>query len=66
MKGGDLMSENRDQKRIEPEQGEKRGLVTDVVVPIAQSGVSGAVGAAVANKLGGRKQPPATPPKKDD
>jgi hypothetical protein len=53
-------------KMVRPEAGEKRGLVTDVVVPIAQSGLGGAVGgavsAAVGGKLGGEKPPP---PKKD-
>jgi hypothetical protein len=64
MKGGDLMSDSMDHKRVEPDQAEQRGLVTDVVVPIAQSVVSGAAGAVVGNKLGGKKQPP--PPTKDD
>lgn len=50
-----------------PGRVEQRGVVSDVVVPIAQNVVGGAVGGAtaawVANKLGGANQPP---PKKDD
>jgi hypothetical protein len=55
------MSEHRDQKRIEPDQGEKRGLVIDVVVPIAQT----AAGVWVGNKLGGQKPPPPQPKKEE-
>jgi hypothetical protein len=40
--------------------GEQKGLVTDVVVPIAQAAVAGGVGAAVANQLG---KPKGEPPK---
>jgi hypothetical protein len=56
-----LVSDNQD-KHPTLTQVEKRGLVTDVVVPIAQT----AVGVAVGNKLGGRKPPPSPPPQKDD
>ena len=59
------MSEQKKHKRITPDRVEQRGVVSEVVVPIAQSVVSGAAGAAVANKLGGQKQPP-PPPKNDD
>jgi hypothetical protein len=34
-----------------PEKIEKHGVVTEVVVPIVQSGVAGATGAAVANAI---------------
>jgi hypothetical protein len=47
-----------------PDQAEKRGLVTDVAVPIAQGVAGGLAGAWAAQKLGGQQQQP--PPKKDD
>lgn len=39
-----------------PAPPEQRGVVTDVVVPLAQSVVSGAVGAYVGSKVGKGKQ----------
>lgn len=45
------------------ERIEERGsLLTDVVVPLAQSGVGGAVGALVGNHLSKPKEPPPPPP----
>jgi hypothetical protein len=32
--------------------GEQKGLVTDVLLPIAQAALAGGVGVAVANQLG--------------
>jgi hypothetical protein len=53
---------------IKPGRVEERGVVSDVVMPIAQNVVGGAVGGAtgawVANKLGGSSQLPQ--PKTDD
>jgi hypothetical protein len=43
-------------------QIEERGVVTDVIVPLAQAGVAGAVGAAVNNHLSKPKDPPPPPP----
>jgi hypothetical protein len=40
---------------------EEHGAVTDVIVPLAQAGVAGAVGAAVSNHLGKSDQPPPRP-----
>jgi hypothetical protein len=42
---------------------EERGsVVSDVIVPLAQAGVGGAVGALVSNHLSKPKGPPAPPP----
>jgi hypothetical protein len=60
-----ISTSEQEDKRVPPEHVEKRGLMTDVVVPIAQSAVGGAVGAVVGSKLSGQKPPP-PPPKKDD
>ena len=44
-------------------QIEERGsIVNDVIVPLAQSGVGGAVGALVGNHLSKPKDPPPPPP----
>jgi hypothetical protein len=43
---------------------EQKGLVQDVVVPVVQAGVSGAVGGYVGSKFGQGKNPP--PEKTDD
>lgn len=55
------MSERKD-KQIKPDQGERHGLVSEVVVPIAQAGVAGlGIGAAnawVTDKVGGGEKPP--------
>jgi hypothetical protein len=37
---------------------EEKGLITDVVVPLAQAAVGGAVGAAVAGHVARPKDPP--------
>lgn len=37
---------------------EQRGLVTDVIVPIAQGAAGGATGAWVTGKIGEGKKPP--------
>lgn len=37
---------------------EQRGLIIDVVVPVAQSAISGGVGAVVGSKLGNKPTPP--------
>ena len=41
-----------------PEPQEQRGLVTEVVVPVVQSAISGGVGAVVANQISRPKEPP--------
>jgi|GEM_PF-6755710 len=46
-----MPKEPSQETRHSPGPPEKRGLVTDVVVPVIASGVGGAVSAAVANKL---------------
>jgi hypothetical protein len=53
------MIEPNEQARIlRPHRNsETRGLVTDVIVPIAQSPVGGAVGAAAAPKIAGASKP---------
>lgn len=43
-------------------QIEERGVVTDVIVPLAQAGVGGAVSAAIGNHLSKPKDPPPPPP----
>lgn len=49
-------------------QIEERGVVTDVIVPLAQAGVAGAVGAVVNNHLNKPNDPPPppAPPPADD
>ena len=43
---------------LRPPAEEQKGLVTDVVVPLAQSGVGGAVGAWVGHQVAKPKNPP--------
>ncbi len=47
-------------------QIEEHGVVTDVIVPLAQSAIGGAVGAVVAGKLGEKPPDPPPPPPADD
>lgn len=55
------MKDNHKQDRvIERPQAEQKGLVTDVMVPIAQT----AAGVWLGHRLSGQKPPP--PPPKDD
>jgi hypothetical protein len=57
----DKQENPRRDKRVPMEQIEQRGVVQDVVVPIVQAGVSGAVGGYVAGKVGqGKNSPPET------
>jgi hypothetical protein len=46
------------------DRAEKRGAVSEVVVPLVQSGVGGAVAGYVGAKVTGGQKPP-DPPKKD-
>jgi len=47
----------QDTTRIDTRQTEQKSLVTDVVVPIAQSGVTAGVGAWVGGKVSQGKNP---------
>jgi hypothetical protein len=53
-----------DDKMIRPGQGgaEQRGLVTDVVVPVASNIVAGGVGGYVSGRVSRPKPPPPPPP----
>jgi hypothetical protein len=56
------MSEHQD-KQVKPEQTEQKGVMSDVVLPVGQSLLTGgAAGWASAKFGGGQKQPP---PNKD-
>jgi hypothetical protein len=61
------VSEHKD-KQVKPDEVEQKGVVQDVVVPIAQAGVGGlGIGAAnawVSNQFGGDQKRP--PPEKDN
>jgi hypothetical protein len=58
--GGDAMTDEKltSNKQVPPDQIEKRGLVQDVIVPIAQGAAGGATGAWVTSKLSQGKNPP--------
>jgi hypothetical protein len=43
-------------------QIEERGVLTDAIIPLAQAGVGGAVGAVVSNHLSKPKDPLPPPP----